>query len=75
MEAIRTNGKKKVPVIAVDEEELRTHVSGAVRLRSRFSYVKDVASVKYERDYLKKRYRSRFGYEWVAHLKEPLKNN
>ncbi len=54
MEAIRTNGKKKVPVIAVDEEELRTHVSGAVRLRSRFSYVKDVASVKDERDYLKK---------------------
>ena len=31
MEAIRTNGKKKVPVIAVDEEELRTHVSEVVR--------------------------------------------
>ena len=31
MEAIRTNGKKKVPVIAVDEEELRTHVFEAVR--------------------------------------------
>ena len=31
MEAIRTNNKKKVPVIAVDEEELRTHVSEVVR--------------------------------------------
>ena len=31
MEAIRTNGKNKVPVIAVDEEELRTHVSEVVR--------------------------------------------
>ena len=31
MEAIRTNGKKKVPVIAVDEAELRTHVSEVVR--------------------------------------------
>ena len=31
MEAIRTNGKKKVPVIAVDEEELRSHVSEVVR--------------------------------------------
>ena len=31
MEAIRTTGKKKVPVIAVDEEELRTHVSEVVR--------------------------------------------
>ncbi len=31
MEAIRTNGKKKVSVIAVDEEELRTHVSEVVR--------------------------------------------
>ena len=31
MEAIRTHSKKKVPVIAVDEEELRTHVSEVVR--------------------------------------------
>ena len=31
MEAIRTNNKKKVPEIAVDEEELRTHVSEVVR--------------------------------------------
>ena len=31
MEAIRTSGKKKVPVIAVDEEELRTLVSEVVR--------------------------------------------
>ncbi len=31
MEAIRTKGKKKVPVIAVDEAELRTHVSEVVR--------------------------------------------
>lgn len=31
MEAIRANGKKKVPVIAVDEAELRTHVSEVVR--------------------------------------------
>lgn len=31
IEAIRANGKKKVPVIAVDEEELRTHVSEVVR--------------------------------------------
>jgi len=31
MEATRTNGKKKVPVIAVDEEELWTHVSEVVR--------------------------------------------
>jgi len=31
MEAIRANGKKKVPVIAVDEEELRSHVSEVVR--------------------------------------------
>jgi len=31
MEAIRTNGKKKVPAIAVDEEELRTHVFEVVR--------------------------------------------
>ena len=31
MEAIRANGKKNVPVIAVDEEELRTHVSEVVR--------------------------------------------
>ena len=31
MEAIRTHRKKKVPVIAVDEEELRTHVSEVVR--------------------------------------------
>lgn len=31
MEAIRTHSKKKVPVIAVDEEELRTHVSEIVR--------------------------------------------
>lgn len=31
MEAIKTRSKKKVPVIAVDEEELRTHVSEVVR--------------------------------------------
>lgn len=31
METIRTHSKKKVPVIAVDEEELRTHVSEVVR--------------------------------------------
>ena len=31
MEAIRTHSKKKVPVIAVDEEELRSHVSEVVR--------------------------------------------
>lgn len=31
MKAIRANGKKKVSVIAVDEGELRTHVSEVVR--------------------------------------------
>ena len=31
MEAIRTHSKKKVPMIAVDGEELRTHVSEVVR--------------------------------------------
>lgn len=31
MEVIRANGKKNVPVIAVHEEELRTHVSEVVR--------------------------------------------
>ena len=31
MDAIKEHGKKKVPVIAVDEQELRTHVSEVVR--------------------------------------------
>jgi transposase-like protein len=31
METIKENGKKKVPVIAVDERELRSHVSEVVR--------------------------------------------
>ncbi|MDR3176932.1 MAG: transposase [Desulfovibrio sp.] len=31
MKAIKENGKKKVPVIAVDERELRSHVSKVVR--------------------------------------------
>ena len=31
MEAIKENGKKKVSVIAVDEQELRSHVSEVVR--------------------------------------------
>ena len=31
METISASGKKKVPVIAVDEEELRTHVFEVVR--------------------------------------------